>query len=102
MKTPEKNAHLDLENNINRQEEILTILQEECAEVIQAICKIRRFGTDSNIDHLKLELGDLICMIDLVFEYKVVDVSEEEIKNRILEKRNKLKQYSKIFEVSNA
>jgi NTP pyrophosphatase (non-canonical NTP hydrolase) len=87
---------------MNKNEEILTILQEECAEVIQAVSKIRRFGVEENIDQLKLELGDLICMIDLVFEFKVVDVSETEIKNRILEKRNKLKQYSKIFEVSNS
>ena len=89
-------------NNMSKEEEILLILQEECAEVIQAVSKIKRFGAENNIDQLKLELGDLICMIDLVFEFKVVDVTETEIKNRILEKRNKLKQYSKIFEVSNA
>ena len=32
------------------QEEILTILQEECAEVIQAVSKVRRFGEAGNIE----------------------------------------------------
>ena len=32
----------------NSQTEILNILQEECAEVIQAVSKIRRFGEESN------------------------------------------------------
>lgn len=86
---------------MNKSEEILTILQEECAEVIQAVSKIKRFGQENNEEDLKKELADLICMIDLVFEFKVVDVAETEMKKRIIEKRNKLKKYSKIFEVSN-
>ena len=31
----------------DKQKEALLILQEECAEVIQAACKISRFGTES-------------------------------------------------------
>ena len=47
-------------------EEILDILQEECAEVIQAISKCRRFGIENvykdggtQREHLVQELGDV-------------------------------------------
>ena len=33
---------------MNRSEEIMTILQEECAEVIQAVSKVKRFGMSDN------------------------------------------------------
>lgn len=84
-----------------RNNEIMAIAQEECAEVIQAISKIFRFGFDSthngvtNREHLEVELGDLQCMIDLLTEKGVVD------HQRILEaaeaKREKLKVWSNIF-----
>lgn len=58
--------------------EYLEILQEECAEVIQAISKIKRFGLDSyhpadpdkvsNFHHLIVELGDIQGMIRLLSE----------------------------------
>ena len=52
----------------------LDILQEECAEVILAISKIKRFGWDSvhpdggpnNRDRLAQELGDVEAMIDIL------------------------------------
>lgn len=51
--------------------EILTILQEECAEVIVAASKILRFGKDdshpdstvTNSNSLSLEIGDVEAMI---------------------------------------
>lgn len=54
--------------------EILTILQEEAAEVIMGISKILRFGKEdvnpstgkTNTLELGLEVGDLMHMIDLV------------------------------------
>lgn len=49
--------------------EILVILMEECAEVIQAASKLMRFGKEnrpdngvSNIDTLSAEYGDLCVM----------------------------------------
>lgn len=59
--------------------EILLILQEECAEVIQAISKCFRFGPDqmkpgkerTNINMLQEELGDLLAMIDLLAKENV-------------------------------
>ena len=46
--------------------ETLIITQEECAEVIQVISKIMRFGLDENDHRLESELGDLLCMVDLL------------------------------------
>ena len=56
------------------QEECLNILQEECAEVIQAASKIKRFGkigkplntTLTNLESLEMELGDVLALVDLV------------------------------------
>ena len=75
--------------------EILTILQEECAEVIQIASKIHRFGHHSeNMKRLEQELGDLQCMIDLCIEHSFVD--EARIKLYAQDKREKLKMWSNI------
>ena len=64
-------------NEQNR--EILLIAQEECAEVTQAISKVFRFGIDSvhngvsNKEHLEEELGDLLCMIELLIASGMAD-----------------------------
>jgi NTP pyrophosphatase (non-canonical NTP hydrolase) len=70
-------------NKITTEEaEICNILLEENAEVIQAISKIFRFGWDSthprnpsytNKQHLTDELGDLICMVQLLVEKNILD-----------------------------
>jgi NTP pyrophosphatase (non-canonical NTP hydrolase) len=85
---------------MNRNEEILTILQEECAEVIQAVSKVRRFGLSDNVGELKKELCDLICMIELMREFNVIPMSYEEQLENIFQKREKLKKFSRIFEES--
>ena len=85
---------------MNRNEEILTILQEECVEVIQAVSKVRRFGLSDNIGELKKELCDLICMIELMREFNVIPMSYEEQLENIFQKREKLKKFSRIFEES--
>lgn len=89
---------------MNAVDEILLITQEECAEVTQAISKVFRFGFDSvhkgvnNQEHLETEIGDLQCMIDLMIKYGIV--SKEAVETARLEKMNKLKVWSKIFENS--
>lgn len=81
---------------LERNDEILTILAEECAEVIQMCSKIKRFGLDvQNKELLTKELADLQCMIDLVYEYKIIDNTRTV--NLIDNKRKKLKLYSSIF-----
>jgi len=50
----------------------LTLLMEECAEVIQACAKIKRFGDDdvyegkSGLQRLEEELGDIQCIVDIL------------------------------------
>jgi len=83
---------------MNRNEEILTILQEECAEVIQAVSKVKRFGLEGNVEDLKKELCDLQCMINLMTEFDVVQYGLYQRYEQIQAKREKLKEFSKIFE----
>jgi NTP pyrophosphatase (non-canonical NTP hydrolase) len=85
-----------------KEKEILLIIQEECAEVIQAISKVMRFGIDSehpvtkitNKEHLEEELGDLLAVIGLI-SGTIVD--EKEIMEAAEEKMEKLKKWSNIF-----
>jgi NTP pyrophosphatase (non-canonical NTP hydrolase) len=87
-----------------KQTEILKILVEECAEVIQAVSKCDRFGIDTvhlkegvpNRAHLTEELGDLLCMIQLAAAYNVVDMQQVEL--AAVAKQIKLKQWSNIFQ----
>lgn len=86
------------------QNEILDILQEECGEVVQVVSKCRRFGIDdvhgedgeSNRDRLTKEVGDLMCMIQLLQEAKIVDIAE--VMFAAGKKRVKLKEWSKVYE----
>ena len=81
----------------------MDILQEECAEVIQAVSKISRFGLDNykpgkpktNREHLEEELGDLLAMIDILVELGVI--SETSVQKAEVAKIEKLKQWSTIF-----
>jgi len=81
--------------------EVLLIAQEECAEVIQAISKVFRFGMDdeykgqTNREHLEEEIGDLMCMIDLLIDQGIV--SESAVMTAKNEKLNKLMTWSGIF-----
>lgn len=80
--------------------EVLSITQEECAEVIQAISKIFRFGLDTewkgetNREHLEEELGDLQAMIHLLIENKIVDA--QKVENATIKKKIKLLNWSSI------
>jgi NTP pyrophosphatase (non-canonical NTP hydrolase) len=84
--------------------EVMDILQEECAEVIQAVSKISRFGIDNfkpgkpktNREHLEEEIGDMMAMIDIMLEQGIVRADQlEEAKQN---KKYKLKKWSNIYE----
>jgi NTP pyrophosphatase (non-canonical NTP hydrolase) len=82
--------------------EVMDILQEECAEVIQAVSKIRRFGTDNakpgtdqtNREHLEEEVGDVLAMIDILLINNVVSWGNLHKAKRA--KIEKLKKWSNI------
>jgi NTP pyrophosphatase (non-canonical NTP hydrolase) len=84
--------------------EIMNILSEECAEVVQAVSKCNRFGLDNfkpgkpltNAQHLEGEIGDLLAMVDLLkLKGVVTDAGLEAAK---LAKIEKLKKWSNIYE----
>lgn len=83
--------------------EILTILQEECAEVIVEVSKCFRFGPDqmmegvdvTNIQRLEKELGDLQAMIELLVDNNV-GVSVQGLKTAKKAKFEKLKHWSNL------
>ncbi len=85
----------------SNQKEILLIAQEECAEVTQAISKVFRFGFNSeyqaktNHQRLTEEVGDLMCMIDLMVESGMID--RNKLTEAATNKRKKLEQWSNIF-----
>ena len=91
-------------NNMDAQtKEAMDILQEECAEVIQAVSKINRFGLDNlkpgkpktNREHLEEELGDMLAMIDILQSMDIVSYTNIEKASEA--KIEKLKIWSTIY-----
>ena len=86
---------------LDNQRQIMLIAQEECAEVTQAISKVFRFGMDAehngrtNKDRLTEEVGDLMCMIELMVETNLID--SVEMLQAAANKRKKLETWSTIF-----
>jgi NTP pyrophosphatase (non-canonical NTP hydrolase) len=76
--------------------ETLTILSEECAEVVQANSKLIRFGPydDENIKELEKELGDVMAVVMILDYYGYIKL--DNIQKNIEPKLQKLKKYSKI------
>lgn len=86
-----------------KQREILVITQEECAEVIQEISKIFRFGINDqhkdgmlHKEKLEMEIGDLLCMINLLTSHGII--RPDEVKFAVDNKASKLKKWSKIYD----
>jgi NTP pyrophosphatase (non-canonical NTP hydrolase) len=94
------NKFMKMKQMNEENQEILLITQEECAEVTQAISKVFRFGMEdefegqTNREHLEEELGDLMCMIDLLIDSGMI--SESAVVTAKNEKLNKLQIWSNI------
>lgn len=84
---------------MNRLEELLVILSEECAEVSQVAAKCVRFGMDSeyqgqtNRQKLELELGDFLAMFKLIMEE--TNLSESNVMNAAEAKLVKVEKFMK-------
>ena len=76
-------------------DEILTIAQEECGELVQVVSKVRRFGLEENRDKLTQEAGDVLAMIQLMIDFDIVN--REAIEVAKINKVEKLKVWSNIF-----
>jgi len=85
----------------SKQKQILHITQEECAEVIQSVSKTLRFGNDTmyhgitNQERLEEEVGDLMCMINLLMTRGIV--RQDEVFKFAKLKEDKLKLWSSIY-----
>jgi NTP pyrophosphatase (non-canonical NTP hydrolase) len=87
----------------SKTEEALGILQEECAEVIVEVSKIRRFGLDtihykSGVKHstmLEMEVGDVLAMVDILVEQGVLD--RDGLKVAAENKKLKLREWSNLY-----
>lgn len=77
-------------------QELMTIMMEECGELIQQCSKSIR--SDNYYDNKKLteEVGDVMCMIELLHEYDLI--SWTDIDERVLEKKKKLKKWSSLYD----
>jgi len=90
--------HADQLIKSNKIDELLVITMEECGELTQACSKVIRTKAlqEKFTDNLKDEIGDVAAMIELLKEFNLV--SQEEIDQRIVVKKNKLEQWSNLFE----
>jgi len=77
-------------------DEVLSILQEECAEVIQAISKVKRFGAKNNIESLAVEIGDMLYLTELA-KLQLKELDEFDYDSHKKMKFFKLREFSSIF-----
>tara|TARA_B100000927_G_scaffold269113_1_gene244351 strand:- start:415 stop:675 length:261 start_codon:yes stop_codon:yes gene_type:complete len=83
---------------VNKRQEMLVITMEECAELSQACSKLIRFEderTTEDVKNLQDEIGDLMCMIEILKENDLVN--DKQIAERIDVKRKKLRKWSSLF-----
>lgn len=85
--------------------EALDLMQEECAEIIQIISKIRRFGESSyhpddpnkrtNVQLLTDEIGDMELLVNFLIQKGLIYQSD--IEARMAYKLEKSKQFTNLF-----
>jgi NTP pyrophosphatase (non-canonical NTP hydrolase) len=84
------------------EEELLTILMEECAEVIVEASKCKRYGCyteykgESPLEKLEKELGDLQCIIELMHGNDMVSYTKMDDQANL--KCEKLRKWSNLFQ----
>ena len=95
-------SNTELETPINDFQQLMAITAEECAELTQVCMKIMRkydsldkTAEDKFIKLLIEEAGDVLCMLELLSEHGVVHW--QDIEDRVLVKREKLKQWSTLI-----
>ena len=74
----------------------MSVLQEECAEVIQAVSKINRFGMHgewqgvTNKQSLVTEIGDVLAIIKVLMHETDINITEDDLEVAISAKLKKL------------
>jgi NTP pyrophosphatase (non-canonical NTP hydrolase) len=81
---------------MKKREEMLVITMEECGELIQACSKvIRTKGKTKYLRNLQDEIGDVMTMIEIMKMSGLV--TNEQITDRMKEKKEKLMKWSMLF-----
>jgi NTP pyrophosphatase (non-canonical NTP hydrolase) len=81
-------------NKLTKLNELMVITMEECGELIQACSKSIRCDDYINTS-LKEEIGDVMCMIELIKSNGLI--TQREIDNQIQLKRMKLMKWSSLI-----
>ena len=81
---------------MDKLQELLTITMEECGELVQACSKAIRCDNYYSNDKLTEEVGDVMCMLELMHEYDLI--SWNDVDKRVDKKMNKLKKWSDLVE----
>ena len=99
-------SNVFLNSPINSFQQLMAITAEECGELTQVCMKIMRkydsledASDDKYIDLLIEEAGDVLCMLKLLSEHGVVHW--QDIEDRVLVKREKLKKWSSLINDEN-
>jgi len=79
---------------IDARQQLMVITMEECGELIQECSKNLRRAEIFDRENFKNEVGDVMCMIELLVEWDVI--SWTEIEERVKIKRNKLSKWSEL------
>ena len=79
----------------NPLQELLTITMEECGELIQQCSKAIRCDNYRDNEKLIEEVGDVMCMLELLHEYDLI--SWEDVYERVEVKKKKLKRWSNLL-----
>ena len=75
---------------------VMAVLQEECAEVIQAVSKINRFGMHgewqgiTNRQSLITEIGDVLAIIKVLMNETDINITEKDLELAVEAKLKKL------------
>ena len=80
---------------MKKKEEMLVITMEECGELIQACSKMIRFDEPCYTKQLQEEIGDVMCMIEILKDGGLV--TDEQIQKRMAIKKEKLMKWSLLF-----
>ena len=81
---------------MKKREELFVITMEECGELIQACSKmIRSKGKTKYERNLQDEVGDVVCMIEILKMNGLVN--DKLIEERVKEKKEKLMKWSMLF-----
>ena len=87
-------------NKLDARQQLFAITAEEAGELTQACMKVLRVGdfppNAEWSEKLTQEIGDLMCMFDLLHEWDVISWTDVEIASA--RKREKLKTWSDLIE----